>query len=183
MEKSLALALLIVSFMFLPPACVAENAATQSSEEKHDDTSQIYTWFNQYDEIRRNAEMSLSEKLRMHHFFGKGLTAFAPDSSEPSEKLIAQMVERYGTATQAMEALPAVPETKELQIGYTKFFKQAKDLFEKYLDIQKNRKKVGFTEHLPLVDQKTALQNLDAKNKALDKSLRQKYSISPHKHS
>ena len=183
MDKSFALALLLVSYMALPPVCIAENASTPATDEKLEDTSRIYTWFSQYDEIRRNAEMSMSEKLRMHHFFGKGLTAFAPDSSEPSEKLITQMIARYDTAYQAMQALTEVPETKDLQCGYTKFFKQAKELFEKYLEIERNRKKVGFTEHLSLVDQKTALQNLDAKNKALDHSLRQKYSIAPHKHS
>ncbi len=132
----------------------------------------VTDWFAKYDQIRRDAEMTMGDKLQ----------ARSLSSNKPSKKnaeLASRMLKKYTIALSAMKELPSLPETKDLHEGYTDYFGEARELFSDFLDEQE---KVPFSSQ-GLVAAKKKLEALDAKNKLLDKELRQKYNIAKHKHS
>lgn len=103
-------------------------------------------------------------------------------ASKPEKKnaaLATRMLKKYTTSLSAMKELTAIPETKDLQDSYIEYFSTARRLFSDYLDAQT---KVPFTNE-SLVLTKKKLEELDKKNKLLDKELREMYMINKHKHS
>jgi hypothetical protein len=132
----------------------------------------VTDWFAAYDQIRRDAEMTMGDKMQ-----ARSLSANKP--SKKNSALASRMLKKYTIALSAMNDLQTLPETKALHEGYTEYFSQARELFSDFLDEQE---RVPFSNQ-GLIAAKKKLEELDAKNKALDKELRQKYDIPKHKHS
>lgn len=176
-----------ITFLFFPEHCAtfanseAKSAANSSIESAADSPEQprqiclnsltVTDWFAAYDQIRRDAEMTMGDKMQ-----ARSLSANKP--SKKNAALASRMLKKYTIALAAMNDLPSLPETKALHEGYTEYFSQARELFSDFLDEQE---RVPFSNQ-GLIAAKKKLEELDAKNKALDKELRQMYNIAKHKH-
>lgn len=147
------------------------STATVDSEHSPQHSAPVTEWFNKYDQIRRDAEMTPAEKLQSFQ-----LAAKKPQRS--NAVLASRMVKKYTTALSEMKVLGSIPETKELQDGYVEFFSKARQLFVDYLDAQTH---VPFT-NCTLISTRKNLENLDQTNKKLDRELRKRYMIPKHKH-
>jgi len=113
---------------------------------------------------------------------GDKFQSFLLAASKPQKRnaaLASRMIKKYATAASEMKKLQSMPETRELQEGYTQYFIKARQLFTDYLDGQKV---VPFTNQ-SLIPIKQKLEELDKTNKMLDVELRKQYRISKHKHS
>lgn len=152
-----------------------DNSAAVSPEQSGQmylNSVAVTNWFAAYDQIRRDAEMSMRDKVQ-----ARSLSASKP--SKKNVELASRMLEKYTIALAAMKELTPVPETKDLHDGYTEYFGQARELFSDFIVEQE---KVPFSNQ-KLVSAKKKLEELDSKNKMLDKELRQKFNIPKHKHS
>ncbi len=135
-------------------------------------TMTVREWFDKYDEIRRDAEMTMADKWQ-----SMLLQARKP---EPKNAALAKrMSSKYSRALSAMKRLGSPPETKALQVGYIEYFSTARQLFEDYLVAQNA---VPFTNQ-SLVPTKKKLEVLDKRNKQIDDVLRREYFIKKHRHS
>lgn len=135
-------------------------------------TMTVIEWFDKYDQIRRDAEMTMADKWQ-----SMLLQARKPEPKNAA--LATRMSTKYSCALSAMKKLGSRPETKALQVGYIEYFLTARQLFEDYLVAQKA---VPFTNKA-LVPTKKKLEILDKKNKKIDDALRREYIIKKHKHS
>lgn len=140
----------------------------------------VYSWFAQYDAIRKHAKMSLKEKLQSRHLL---VVIFVPMSyfSCDAQPFLQKMIDKYTEAIKQMEELPSLVETAELQEGYLKYFREARKLFEDICEMQKvspeERRKI-----VPeLMERKKELEKLDQANKQLDARLRLRHDIAPLK--
>ncbi len=148
------------------------------SGEKHQTRKpSVSEWFEQYDQIRRDAEMSLGEKLQSRSVVEKGLNPGAK-SEKKNGALATHLISKYETAVSAMKKLPVLPETRELQEGYTQYFIKMQQVF---VECHKVRKAPATKQSL--LSEKKKLEDLDKKNKKLDDELRKHYGIPKHKHS
>ena len=83
----------------------------------------VADWFQQYDQIRHQAQMSDAEREQSRALMGQGLAAsFMQSANAASDKaaasaLLGRMVQRYQRASAQMSALPRIPETKKLYDG------------------------------------------------------------------
>jgi hypothetical protein len=153
-------------------ADVAPGATVRSTKrEPHQRSASVTKWFSKYDQIRRDAEMTLGDKLQ-----SLLLAAAKPDKKNAA--LASRMIEKYTTAVSEMNKLQSVPETRRLQVGYIEYFSTARQLFGDYLHAQKV---VPFTNR-SLIPTKKKLEQLDKTNKKLDDELRKQYIITRHKH-
>lgn len=141
-------------------------------ELRHSRKGQVVEWFKKYDEIRRDAEMSLADKFQ----------AMLLATGSPGKRNVtvaSHMAVKYSVALAEIKRLEPIPETKELQEGYTEYFSRAYKLLQDELNGQ---------ELKPLNDKnflevKHQLERLDGKNKKLDDQLRKEYGIPKHRHS
>jgi hypothetical protein len=148
----------------------------QQSHAINSTENDVNQWFRNYDSIRRQAKMSLREKLSGLRLLSLAMGPFGLPVDE-SKKLLLKMIERYEEAAQGMNKLSKVPQTEELQSGYIKYFTDAKQLFQDTLeapldDPEAQRKRVN-----QLMERKHALERLDITNKALDTRLRKQFHI------
>lgn len=161
---------------------LAAKTDTQTKSEK------IGRWFEQYDLIRKNAQMSDTERFQSRRLLTEGAAAslFGQQSLEDKQaaaRLLSKMVERYQKAYAAMNSLPSLNETKKLHKGYTDYFASAGGLFGDYLKIQGNLLATdasGTPIFAQLTQRKAALEQLDIVNKELDGKLRSKFGIAPY---
>ena len=170
---------LFVSCIFLVASSdLAPCLAETSNQESGKQDQAVVDWFKTYDQIRRDAEMPLSEKLK----YGSGLNKALKSGgklSESNKAFIQKMVSKYATASSAMKALNTIPETKELQEGYTEYFTEMERTFadclksEELTEAQRSDKAAA----------KEKLETLNQKIKKIDSSLRKQYDIEKHKHS
>ncbi len=133
--------------------------------------SSVTEWFKEYDEIRRSAESTKSEKFQAMSF-GKN------EPNKENTELATRMLEKYSAAANAMKQLQPTPETKELQEGYTQYFSAGRQLFADFLEAQKV---VPFRKTALLADKKK-MQNVDKINKRIDAKLRRQFKIPKHEH-
>jgi len=135
----------------------------------------VKDWFKEYDQIRSAAEMSLTEKLQTRSFLERRLR---PGAQQPKKitDLMAKMNSKYAAATSAMEHLACIPETKELQDGYTEYFKRMGKLFA----TGANHDLIDIGTTISLAADKKSIEELDQQNKSLDASLRKRYKIPKH---
>jgi len=155
------------------PAGGSDSASTVAARsKKHERNVPVAEWFRKYDQVRRDAEMTMGDKFQ-------SLLLAATKPEKKNAALASRMIAKYSTALSKMKELQSIPETKELQDGYIKYFGTAHQLFADYLAEQK---KVPFTNQ-SLVPTKKKLEELDKTNKRLDDELRKKYGIFKHKHS
>lgn len=137
----------------------------------------VRAWFERYDCIRRAAQMTPEERKIADRILDKKITLLLPGFGRlAAHKLLKKMIERYETAATAMKDLPALPETRELQDGYTRYFITSREVFQNSLKTLNNplRSKKELEEH------KQEQATLDASLKTLDKQLRDNYNIPPY---
>lgn len=141
-------------------------------ELKHSRKKQVVEWFKEYDQIRRDAEMSLADK-----FQAMLLTTGSPGKRNVA--LSTRMAEKYRTALAEIRRMESLPETRELQEGYTEYFSKAYALLQEHLDGQDP----GALNNKNFIQMKEQLESLDSKNKKMDDDLRKEYGIPKHRHS
>jgi hypothetical protein len=153
----------------------SNESATKVDSTEHPQRQRVLTvsdWFGRYDQIRRDAEMTMGDKWQWFFLLDK----------RPNKKNAAlgtRMLKKYTIALSQMNELGSTPETKELQMRYIEYFITARQLFSNYVAAQKE---VPFTNQA-LAPSRKKLEELDKKNKQLDEELRKKYMIAKHKHS
>jgi hypothetical protein len=162
---------------------------TQAALAKSDKQSKVSDWFQQYDQIRRQAQMSDSERERSRGLMAQGMAAsFMQSANAAQDKaaasaLLRRMVQRYQLASSQMSTLPRIPETKKLYDAYTQYFQEAGALFSDYLRVQNNLFATdGAGKGLvgQLAQRKSDLEMLDAANKDLDARLRDKFGVAAY---
>lgn len=164
---------------FYPPA----NGAPQVQAAQPDKAraQMIGQWFQNYDEIRRKAQMNPTEKAKADALMSKAISMFIPGNDKvEAQKLLSSLVARYNQAVEDMKRLPLYPETEKLHRGYYQYFSNAKHLFSDYLTVQQNplsTDTTGTPVAGSLMPRKQALESLDQANKALDAQLRGQFNI------
>jgi hypothetical protein len=156
---------------------------------KADKSSRVSDWFQRYDQIRHEAQMSEAERERSRALMTNSIAAsFLQSPSGAQDKaaasaLLRKMVDRYHRALAQITDLPAISETKKLQQGYTLYFRNAGDLFGDYLKVQNSLLATDASGN-PILGQlqqrKADLENLDFANKDLDAKLRTKFKVAPY---
>ncbi len=145
----------------------------------------IQEWFQRYDQVRRQSQMSPSEKQRADGLMSKGMTGLgamlAGDEKAATQNLLTKLVSKYQAAAEQMKQLPLYPETERLHRGYYQYFSDARRLFSDYLKVQSNLfamdEETGKPVASLLMARKQNLETLDMNNKALDEQLRQQFNI------
>lgn len=157
---------------------IASADSPPSTNENEEVNKPVSDWFAKYDEIRRDAEMTMGEKLKYGNALKKGLKT-GGKLSKSTQEFVERMRAKYEAASVAMKALSAVPETKELQDGYVQYFIEMERTFSECLSMQE----VTPDSTQAKSQAKEKLEKLNAKNKKLDEELRVKFDIPKHKHS
>lgn len=171
-----------IVILMQPLAAYGGESDTASANTAGDQKEAVVDWFKKYDQIRRDAELSLGDKFQTMSFLDKNLDN-KTTLRKRDQELVARMNAKYAQADEAMKNLQPVSATRELQDGYTKYFSQVHKIFTHYIQDQ-NAPEVDCTPSPSSVrEQRSALEELDVANKKLDAQLRTKYSIAKHKHS
>ena len=150
-------------------------------------TNRIGQWFSQYDQIRRQAQMSPQERQQADYFLSKITAVFVPGQEKLEAKdLLTRMVSRYRQASVTIKQLPLIPETEQLQRGYYKYFVTAGNLFIDYLKVQNNLlatdPQTGQPLAAQLMQRKQALEELNQSIQGLDQQTRNRYGIPPYRY-
>jgi hypothetical protein len=189
--------ILIVQAFFILMLCAQIQApvdATNSSTNKKSKLTSNFTqsdpvknWFNNYDQIRRQAQLSPAERQKADQIMGKGLSIFMPGADKAlAQNLLANLVKRYDIAVQQMAALPVIPATEQLHRAYYQYFVDARRLFSEYLQLQDDLLATDPNTGQPvasgLVERKENLAALDQNNKMLDEKIRQQYGIAAYQY-
>ncbi len=156
-----------------------------AGQETHVDT--IRSWFMQYDQIRRTAQMSPAERQQADQVLSRGLALFMPGQDKTlGQSLLTDLVRRYQIACQQLSTLQLIPATEQLHRGYYQYFCDARRLFSDYLKLQEDLLAVDPATGQPLasglIERKQNLELLDQNNKALDQQLRTQYGIPPYRY-
>jgi hypothetical protein len=158
----------------------AEASNDSQSKKSSDSRDQVHAWFKQYDQIRRDAEMTLQEKFQVHSLFAK-LGDDKKSSSEKSEDLAKRMMDRYAEAAKKIHDLPELAATAELKKGYEEFFTRSSQLFQDYMSTNKKGNEKNVTKE-EVGAKKEELTAFDKKIKSIDAGLRTKYGVRAHRH-
>lgn len=150
----------------------------------------IQEWFQRYDQVRRQSQMTPSEKQKADGLMSKGMTGLgamlAGDEKAATQSLLNKLVGKYQAAAEQMKQLPLYPETERLHRGYYQYFSDARRLFSDYLKVQSNLFAMDEETGKPvaglLMARKQNLETLDMNNKALDEQLRQQFNIPPYRY-
>ena len=130
--------------------------------------------------------MNPIEKQQADGLLSRGFGLFMPGQDKLAAKqLLTILFTRYQTATRAMQALPSVPETKQLQEQYCQYFDTAMKLFSDYLVVQDNVFAVdnsGQSVAKQLIQRKLSLETLEHNCKELDSQTRQMYGIAAYQY-
>src|SRR6516162_3701394 len=141
----------------------------------------VQQWFQSYDAVRRQAQMTPQERAKADAMLSKGLSIIVPGPEKAStQQLLTKLVGQYRTACQQLERLPLLPPTEQLHRGYYQYFSEAQGLFSDYLKVQDDLFAVdqnGKPLAGKLVERKASLEALDERNKDMDAQLRQQFSI------
>ena len=172
------IALILALLVTRPIAAEAQDPAVSApADQEQSQTIDIGEWFSRYDQIRRDAELTLGEKLQCRGLLERGLSGEIKPGGR-SAALVEKMIAKYGAAASRMQALPTVLQTSELQSGYAQYFSQVHQLFQDCLKSPEASDGAG--QALPV--RRKELEELDKKNKSLDEVLRKEFSIPRHKH-
>jgi hypothetical protein len=160
-----------------------ENTTSTVDDKKN--RQALVAWFQKYDAIRSDAEMTVDEKALSKQLMRRAMLPLASgEEKENARELAAKMVERYSTALVRMHQLKATPETSALEAGYIRYFTNSKELFEKLGHrFSKDKEERRLAKHLlsGLISGKKELSVLDESNKQIDAKLRADYGIAEHK--
>lgn len=156
-----------------PPPAQAKVSPQQAAK--------VYQWFLKYDEIRRRAQMNPIEKQQADGLLARGLGLFMPGQDKLAAKqLLSGLVGRYQTATQSLQSLTVIPETRQLQEAYYQYFDNAMRLFADYLKVQDNVFAVDNTGQSiakQLIQRKLMLENLEHGCKDFDAQTRRVFGV------
>ena len=148
-------------------------------------SQQLRQWFSSYDLVRKQAQMSPTEKDRADNLLSQGLSVFVPGPNKTqAQKLLTGLVEKYQVAISRMKAMPLYPETEKLHRGYYQYFSDAKTLFSDYLRVQDNlmvKDEHGKGIMPQLMARKANLESLEMQIKQLDSELRGQFGIAPYR--
>ncbi|MBX9689276.1 MAG: hypothetical protein K2X27_21380 [Candidatus Obscuribacterales bacterium] len=168
------------------------NPYAQNTQQKLGGTAnpqqaaKVYQWFLSYDEIRRRAQMNPIEKQQADSLLARGLGFFMPGQDKlQAKQLLSSLVQRYQLAAQSLQALPLIPETKQLQEAYFHYFENACMLFSDYLRVQDNVFAVdrsGQSIAKQLIQRKLALEALEHSCKESDAQLRQYFGVAAYQY-
>jgi hypothetical protein len=147
------------------------------TEKDKDGKLSIREWFENYDQIRRSAEMTLFEKLQTRFALERGGDS-QTRSGKSNRALAKRMLSKYTKAIADMKKLQAPPETKELHDGYIRYFTDMQQLFVQSFAPESDSDRRQF-----LLSQRRTLEELDRNNKKLDEELRRQNGIPRHRHS
>lgn len=157
------------------------SAPAITNSGKPTDRKLIIAWFKKYDEIRRNAQLSPKDKEEANALLSKGLAIIIPgDDKTQTQKLLKDLVSRYGAAEEQLKLLPLYPETGKLHRGYYQYFNNARILFGDYMAVQNNvlaKDKFGNPLAQTLMFRKKNLETLEKNNKGFDSFLRKQFKI------
>lgn len=148
--------------------------------------TKVLNWFNSYDEIRRQAQLSPEERAQADSLLGKGLAILSPGPDKDAARILLQkMVNNYTVATQQMSELFVLPETEALHKGYSEYFSTAKNLFTDYLTVQDNffaQDGNGKPVIQSLLERKERLEQINAYVHDLDSKTRAQFGVSPYRY-
>lgn len=167
------------------PGGMAEPVSNQTAATSR--SVQVSQWFNQYDQIRRQAQMSPQERQQADYFLSKITAIFVPGQEKLDAKnLLTRMVSRYRQASIAIKQLPMLPQTIQLQKGYYRYFVTAGNLFIDYLKVQDNLLTTDPNTGQPIAGQlmqrKAALEELNVSIQSLDQQLRNRLGIPAYRY-
>lgn len=153
----------------------AAPAARRHNFAQMNEKQRVVAWFTEYDDIRRDAQMSPAEKAGAIKMWATSFVSAGPAETSDARILLSRMVQRYDQAGKRLSALPEIPETKSLQRGYLTFFHMAKGNFQRYL----NTLNTGSLKATVAQTQagKQELSVVDVRNKSLDRKIRERYHI------
>lgn len=161
------------------------SAASANPNFNRSSSQQLRQWFGAYDLVRKQAQMSPSEKDRADNLLSQGLSVFVPGPNKTqAQKLLTGLVDKYQVAIVKMKAMPLYPETEKLHRGYYQYFSDAKTLFSDYLRVQDNlmvKDEHGKGIMPQLMTRKANLENLEMQIKQLDSDLRGQFGIAPYR--
>jgi hypothetical protein len=144
----------------------------------------IRKWFQRYDVIRHEAQMTPTERQKADAMMSQGLSIIVPGEQKvESQQLLSSLVNRYHKASEELKALTFLPATSNLHRGYYQYFNDAGRLFSDYIKVQNNLLAVddqGTSLASTLMSRKESLTGLEQNNKAMDAQLRQTYGIAPY---
>lgn len=157
-----------------PAAAFAESPGT------HHERLSVEDWFTQYDAIRRNAQMSLREKLAARRYLDRAARGKPNDEEEvvKAKQLASRLSSKYEAALNELNELPEIDETRTLHQGYSNYFSSTRQLF---LDFEKYQGNFEDSLRQSLMTRKAKIETLDKTNKRLDGRLRKMYHIDTFK--
>jgi hypothetical protein len=135
----------------------------------------VHMWFTRFDDIRERAKMSPMEKANALRLWASSFATTSESDKEDARRLMSSLAQRYTRASAELSALKPIPETKQLQNGYAKFFAQAKANFQSYVTALDHQSTKSVLNKMSVGRQQLA--SIDVRNKSLDRHLRQRYGI------
>lgn len=174
-HRLLALVLSCVAVCSLVPS--AHSEPSKSSADVAVSNPAVTEWFAKYDQIRSDAEMATGEKLKYGTAMKKALKSDAKLSPAAAE-FLKRMAAKYAAASTALGALTPPPETRDLQEGYIKYFRDMEKTFT-----DGSNEETGAAKTDARSANKERIEALNNANKKLDENLRKKFGIPKHKHS
>ena len=164
----------------------SSSVAAPSSGGAASNPAQIKQWFSRYDVVRKQAQMSPSEKEQADNLLSQGLSVFVPGPNKTqAQKLLTGLVSKYQVASNQMKAMALYPETSQLHRGYYQYFTDARALFSDYLRVQDNLmvkdERTGKSIMPQLMARKADLEKLEQQVKQLDGELRAQFAIAPYR--
>jgi hypothetical protein len=149
------------------------------------DMGLIREWFNKYDMVRRQAQMSPQERAKADDLLSHGLQVFVPGEEKVlARNLLTNLVGKYDRACSQLKLLPLYPETGGLHRQYFNYFTEARNLFGDYLRVQNNlmvKDERGNSVMAGLIERKQTLEGTEQQAKALDTELRGRFGIAPYR--
>jgi hypothetical protein len=149
------------------------------------DPAMLRDWFNKYDGVRHQAQMSPNERARADDLLSHGLQVFVPGPEKiQAGNLLRNLVSKYETACNQLKQLPFYPETSGLHRQYFKYFSDARNLFADYLRVQNNimvKDQNGNTVMAGLMERKQSLEGTEQQAKSLDSDVRNRLGIAPYR--
>ena len=155
-----------------------------SSSTPSNNIESIRKWFQRYDNIRHEAQMTPTERQKADAMMAQGLSIIIPGEQKvESQQFLSSMVNRYHKASAELKGLTYLQATANLHMGFYNYFNDAARLFSDYMKVQNNLLAVddqGQSIAGTLMGRKESLANLEQNNKALDAQMRQTFGIAPY---
>lgn len=167
-------------------AAAAEPVLEEVAAEADEIKERVTEWFSQYDDVRRNAQMSPDERAHADKLKdGKWKLVIPGFARIQARRLLKKMIDRYEAADLELSSLPPPSETEDLQEGYASFFREAKVVFADNLRLLSNpfaKDTDGKPLRKVLRKRKKELETHEKRVKELDAQLRKKYGIAPYRY-